>query len=77
MPVNTNLIHVGSGTLLIDDGLAGEVTIEATDEGGALAYSQALEYIEIDEAIGAVEAYSFVDMIRMTGMRQAGPEFPG
>lgn len=57
MAVNPNLIHVGPGVLVIDSGLATAVTVEVSEEGGTLAYSQALEFIEIDEAIGAVEAF--------------------
>ena len=57
MAVNTNLIHVGPGVLVIDSGLTTAVTVEVSEEGGTLAYSQALEFIEIDEAIGAVEAF--------------------
>ena len=57
MAVNTNLIHVGAGILSLDEGLATALTVEASEEGGTLAYSAALEMIEIDEAIGAVEAF--------------------
>jgi len=57
MPTNVNLIHVGAGTLSLDEGLAGALTVAVTDDGGSLAYSQSLEFIEIEEAIGAVDAY--------------------
>jgi len=57
MAVNTNLIHVGAGVLSLDEGLATALTVEATEEGGTLAFSQSLEFIEIDEAIGSVEAF--------------------
>ena len=57
MAVNTSLIHVGAGILSLDAGLPTALTVEASEEGGALAYSVDMEAIEIDEAIGAVEMF--------------------
>jgi len=57
MAVNTSLIHVGAGVLSLDEGLSTALTVEATEEGGTLAFSAALEAIEIDEAIGPVEMF--------------------
>ena len=58
MPVNTSLIHVGAGILSLDEGLATALTVEASEEGGTFAFSGELEMIEIDEAIGPVDAFA-------------------
>ena len=57
MTINVNSIHVGAGVLALDEGLATALTVEASEEGGTLAFSATIENIEIDEAIGPVEVY--------------------
>jgi len=51
-------IHVGPGTLKLEPANNGDdIEYKATEEGGVLAVSRNLEFIEIDEAIGAVGSY--------------------
>ena len=49
-------IHVGPGELVLTrDGTP--VTFAATEEGGMLKVTRALEYIEADEVVGRLDAY--------------------
>ncbi|MFW6074931.1 MAG: hypothetical protein ACOC9Y_05000 [Chloroflexota bacterium] len=57
MPIDVDLMHVGPGVLALDLDEDDEILVEATEEGGTLAYSRALQEIEIAEELGAVDYY--------------------
>lgn len=52
-------IEVGAGILKLEDvgGGGDETEYKATEEGGVLAYTRSVEFLEIAEAIGAVGQY--------------------
>lgn len=70
MAVDVTAIHVGSGTLELFEIVNGtpnseaDVTVAASDEGGALAYTRGVQMISIDEAIGPID--HFVDDEELT-----------
>lgn len=49
-------IHVGPGILQLDPE-GDSIEYKATEEGGTLSISRDVEFIEIDEAVGAVASY--------------------
>jgi hypothetical protein len=60
MPVTqavVDAIHVGPGELVLTRAGGTTVTYGATEEGGVLRASRQIELIEVDEAVGPVEAH--------------------
>jgi len=70
MAIDVTAIHVGPGTLELFEIVNGtpnstaDVTVAASNEGGALAYSRGVQMLTIDEAIGPID--HFVDDEELT-----------